>query len=75
MSTPDKEVKVPDVLSLVPDTDAGKCLRYCLGTLRLSIKDAQGVLYDAHKTAQAINWILSASLATEVVSEKHEEYS
>lgn len=55
---------VPNILELIPRNLAGDCLRYCLDTLGLFVKDTQLVLFNAYKTAQAINIILSAEVVS-----------
>lgn len=66
--------EVPSILEMVPRNHAGDCLRYCLDTLGLSAKDTQTVLFNAYKTAQAINLIMSAQV-TSIGCEETQQFS
>jgi hypothetical protein len=53
------------IAEFIPDTKAGKCIRYCFDELGLSVEETSSVLYDASKIAQAIRLLTDGKLTSE----------
>lgn len=51
---------LPDLLSLIPEGDAKKVLRFCFDNLTLSVEETERTLNAAWKLVSSIDWLLRA---------------
>ena len=58
----DKNAKLVDLLSLIPEGRAKAVLRFAFDDLHLSSEDIKAVLHDAHRMAQALSLLLSGGI-------------
>lgn len=58
-------VDAKSIAEFIPDTNAGKCIRFCFDELGLSVEETSTALYDASKIAQAIRLLTDGKLTSD----------
>lgn len=55
---------IVDLMSLLPENDVKRVVRYCLDTLSLPLDETERTLYDATKMVAAINTLIEGRISS-----------